>query len=133
MATLLAWLGNSDLRASESSDPAEQGPILSATLAEHFDAVHLISDHSTARTDSYIKWLEQRSGLVAMHHPAKLTSPTNHEEIYRATTAVLEGLRSNQSASDWVFHLSPGTPAMASIWLLLAKTRYPARLIESSH
>ncbi len=132
MATLLAWLGNSDLRASESSDPAEQGPILSATLAEHFDAVHLISDHSTARTDSYIKWLEQRSGLVAMHHPAKLTSPTNHEEIYRATTAVLEGLRSNQSASDWVFHLSPGTPAMASIWLLLAKTRYPARLIESS-
>jgi transcriptional regulator with PAS, ATPase and Fis domain len=30
------------------------------------------------------------------------------------------------------FHLSPGTPAMAAIWLLLAKTRYSARLIESS-
>ena len=69
MATLLAWLGNSDLRASESSDPAEQGPILSATLAEHFDAVHLISDHSTARTDSYIKWLEQRSDQAIRSHP----------------------------------------------------------------
>ncbi len=28
--------------------------------------------------------------------------------------------------------LSPGTPAMAAIWVLLAKTRYPAQLIESS-
>lgn len=132
MKTLLAWLGNSDLRASESSDPADQGPILNAVMAVHFDAVHLLSDHPPPKTNAYIKWLAQQSGLVATHHPIKLTSPTNHEEIYRATTSVLEGLRGNQSAPDWTFHLSPGTPAMASIWLLLAKTRYPARLIESS-
>lgn len=132
MATLLAWLGNSDLRASEASDPVDQGPILNAIMAEHFDAVHLLSDHPLPKTDAYVKWLEQRSGIVAIRHPAKLTSPTNHEEIYRASTHVLEDLRRSRSTSDWVFHLSPGTPAMASIWLLLAKTRYPARLIESS-
>jgi len=31
-----------------------------------------------------------------------------------------------------VFHLSPGTPAMAAVWIILAKTRFPAELIESS-
>lgn len=30
------------------------------------------------------------------------------------------------------FHLSPGTPAMAAVWILIAKTRFPAKLIESS-
>ena len=30
------------------------------------------------------------------------------------------------------FHLSPGTPAMASIWIIAAKTRFEAELIESS-
>src|SRR6185295_19081352 len=30
------------------------------------------------------------------------------------------------------FHLSPGTPQMASVWILLGKTRFPAELIESS-
>jgi DNA-binding NtrC family response regulator len=133
MATLLAWLGNSDLNASEShDDPAKRGPILSAVMAEHFDALHLLADHPLPRTEAYIQWLAQRSGLVATHHPVKLTSPTHHEEIYRAATRVLDDLRRHQPALDWVFHLSPGTPAMASIWLLLAKTRYPARLIESS-
>ena len=35
-------------------------------------------------------------------------------------------------ASDLTFHLSPGTPAMAAIWIILGKTRFPAELIESS-
>lgn len=30
------------------------------------------------------------------------------------------------------YHLSPGTPAMAAVWILLAKTIYPAELIQSS-
>jgi len=30
------------------------------------------------------------------------------------------------------YHLSPGTPAMAAVWIIIAKTRYPATLIESS-
>lgn len=30
------------------------------------------------------------------------------------------------------FHVSPGTPAMAAVWVLLAKAKYGANLIESS-
>jgi len=34
--------------------------------------------------------------------------------------------------AELTFHLSPGTPAMAAVWIILSKTRFPATLIESS-
>ena len=34
--------------------------------------------------------------------------------------------------TELTFHLSPGTPAMAAVWIILGKTRYSAELIESS-
>src|SRR4029077_17633322 len=33
---------------------------------------------------------------------------------------------------ELTFHLSPGTPAMDAIWVILGKTRYRAELIQSS-
>ena len=132
MALLLAWLGNTDLRASETPGSSDQGPILSALRAMAFDGVHLLSDHGPARTRSYAKWLNQQTGTSVTLHLAKLASPTSHEEIYRVAVQVVEAVRTAAPHADVTFHLSPGTPAMAAIWLLLAKTRYPARLIESS-
>ncbi len=132
MAILLAWLGNTDLRASEAQDLAEEGPILGAAKAMAFDAVHLISNHPTPKSRAYVKWLEGSVPISVTLHSTKLTSPTSYEEIYRAATQVVESVRKSHPESDLAFHLSPGTPAMAAIWLLLAKARYPARLIESS-
>lgn len=132
MEVLLAWLGNTDLRASEAQDSAEQGPILGAVKALPFEAVHLLSDHQASKARAYAKWLEAQSGVAVTVHPVKLTSPTSHEEIYRAASQSVHSVRESLPGADLTFHLSPGTPAMASIWLLLAKTRYPARLIESS-
>jgi hypothetical protein len=132
MVILLAWLGNADLRAFEGQDSAEQGPILSAIKAHAFDAVHLLSDHPTSKARPFIKWLEQNSGITVTLHSIKLTSPTSHEEIHRAAVQVIQAVHRSNPGAELTFHLSPGTPAMAAIWLLLAKTRYPARLIESS-
>lgn len=33
---------------------------------------------------------------------------------------------------ELTFHLSPGTPAMAVIWIILARTRFPAHLIQTT-
>jgi len=132
MSILLAWLGNTDLRASETQDLVEHGPILGAAKAMPFDSVHLLSDHPTSKSSAYVKWLEGETNTSVTLHPAKLTSPTSHEEIYRAATQVIQSVRSAHPEADLTFHLSPGTPAMAAIWLLLAKTHFPARLIESS-
>lgn len=132
MAMLLAWLGNADLRASESSEANEQGPVLGALKAFAFDELHLLSDHDAPRSHAYVQWLSEHSSVPVKLHHTKLTSPTRFEEIFRAAAAVLDEIKRASSTDDLTFHLSPGTPAMAAIWLLLAKTRYPARLIESS-
>ena len=62
----------------------------------------------------------------------RCTSPTSFEEIFRAASNVLDEIKRASPSDPLTFHLSPGTPAMAAIWILLAKTRYPATLIESS-
>jgi hypothetical protein len=129
---LFAWIGNADLHASEARDPKDQGPILTAVSAFPFDAVHLLSDFPLGKARAFVRWLEQRSTATAHLHLAKLTSPTNFEEIYRVATLALETVSRSSPTAPFTFHLSPGTPAMAAIWLLLAKTRYPARLLESS-
>ncbi len=62
-----------------------------------------------------------------------LSGPTHFGEIYEASVrncvAAVEGCRTEVVLT---FHLSPGTPAMAAVWVILAKTRFPAELIESS-
>jgi transcriptional regulator with GAF, ATPase, and Fis domain len=132
MSILLAWLGNTDLRASESSLTNDAGPILDALKASVFKGVHLLSDHSPQKTRAYAKWLAQHSATEITLHQAKLTSPTCFEEIYLTTCSVIEEIKRTSPSAALTFHLSPGTPAMAAIWILLAKTRYPAALIESS-
>lgn len=132
MRVLLTWLGNTDLRASESSDSDERGPILGGAKAFTFDAVHLLSDHGTQKTRAYAHWLGQRVSSPVVVHSCKLTSPTSFEEIFRAANKVVDEVQRSSTSATLTFHLSPGTPAMAAIWLLLAKTRYPAKLIESS-
>src|SRR5690606_26724513 len=62
-----------------------------------------------------------------------LSSPTHHADIYRAVTATVRwALAEYGDRAKLTFHLSPGTPAMASIWIIVAKTRFQADLIESS-
>ena len=104
MAILLAWLGNTDLRASESSDSAEQGPILGALKSFDFDTLRLLSDHSTQKTRAYAKWLAGQSSVPVVSHLAKLTSPTSFEEIFRAAVGVIDDVR---EASAAVLRVAP--------------------------
>ena len=111
--------------------PGDLGPIASALKAVQFDELHLISDHPRQDSQSYIAWLNTLSSTRILLHEASLSSPTHYEEIYRAADGVLAGL-GNGARDQLSFHLSPGTPAMAAVWIILAKTKYPAQLIESS-
>jgi transcriptional regulator with PAS, ATPase and Fis domain len=132
MEILLAWIGYSDLKAANPEKPGDNSPILEAMKVFTYDAVHLISDFSKSETDDYADWVRRNSEISIYLHAARLASPTNHEEIYRAATQVIKSVQKERPEAALTFHLSPGTPAMASIWLLLAKTNYPAKLIESS-
>lgn len=109
------------------------GPLAQALDVQAFDAVVLLTDYPTRETQPFLQWLRARNSAVITVVREPLSTPTAFGEIYEAAvrqcTATL-GPRPEQSAL--VFHLSPGTPAMAAVWILLAKTRFPAELLESS-
>ena len=137
MRMLVSWIGNADLKAPENGDKADVGPVAQAIEGRQFDRALLLADQDARRLRTYEGWLRARIAskkrVELKIARVELTSPTNFEEIYRAVTSTLE--RELQETDEWpelVFHLSPGTPAMAAIWVILGKTRYQAELIQSS-
>jgi transcriptional regulator with GAF, ATPase, and Fis domain len=132
MQILLGWIGNTDLQAPEQESAVGLGPIAQACASRQFDRVVLLTDYDEAKISAYQKWLKKRLSCPLQVHFCSLSSPTNFGDIYEASRAVLERVISAGSSPELVFHLSPGTPAMAAVWIILAKTRYPAELIESS-
>lgn len=127
MSILVAWVGNADLRAAASEPDAGKGPLLGAVQAMPFEVVHVLSDHPAEKTKTYASWLRDQGRVSVVEHQTKLTSPTDHKDIYREATSVLSEILRQSPSAALTLHLSPGTPAMASIWLLSAKTRFPAR------
>lgn len=128
---LITWLGMADLRAAESDGTEGLGPIAQAVLWETFDIVQLISDWPEERTNAYTAWLKPRTLKLGVVH-ADLPSPTAFGPIYEAAVSAVAELIEEAQGTDLTFHLSPGTPAMAAVWVILGKTRFRARLIESS-
>jgi DNA-binding NtrC family response regulator len=137
MRLLVSWIGNADLRAPDAEDKSDIGPIAQAIEARPFDRVLLLADQDKAALRKYEGWLRAKitsKGRVHLNFEhVELTSPTNFDEIYTAVTDTLEKLlREFREQPQLTFHLSPGTPAMAAIWVILGKTRYKAELIQSS-
>lgn len=133
LAVLVAWIGSTDLRAPTEEQAIGLGPIAQALDAREFDDAVLLSNFGRTQVDSYIRWLSARTSSGVRVEPRELTGPTEFSEIYEAAVDVLAGiLERHGEGVDFTFHLSPGTPAMAAVWIILAKTRFPAELIESS-
>ena len=123
---LLCWIGTTDLRASQGDDVGE-GPIAQAVEKLGFDEVFLISNYlSDDRVTSYVEWAKKRTPTPYRLYEEELSSPTHFGEIYEAAVRVCTaawGERRNQV--ELTFHLSAGTSAMAAVWIILAKTRFP--------
>jgi DNA-binding NtrC family response regulator len=130
---LIAWIGHTDLRARTEGDIVGLGPIAQALDARPFDEAVLLSNYDPRRIAPFVRWLRGRSHVPLDVVDAELSGPTEFGEIYEAAVRAVErtlGRRARETTLT--FHLSPGTPAMAAVWILLAKTRFPAELIESS-
>lgn len=127
---LLAWIGLADLKGAESDG---SGPIAQALAERPFDHVVLLNNFPDERVAPYEKWLKKKTKATVAVHRYALSSPTHYGDIYNAVVlAVAWALDAYGSKAKLTFHLSPGTPAMASIWIIAAKTRFEAELIESS-
>lgn len=131
MKILFAWLGMTDIRVSKG-DEEGLGPIGQAVLNGEYAKLCLLSDQKKGIPESYCKWLTQQSKIEVNIEKVKLTSPTSFSEIYEAASSLIEKISQSNKGASLVYHLSPGTPAMAAVWIILAKTKYPAELVESS-
>ncbi|HEY6727415.1 MAG TPA: sigma-54 dependent transcriptional regulator [Polyangiaceae bacterium] len=131
-SVLVAWLGKNDLRAPVESDSVGQGPIAQALSSRDFAEAFLLSDYEDKLVRPYLKWLKARTMTRVEVLPHKLSGPTNFGEIYEAAVRGVEHALGKARDAQLSFHLSPGTPAMAAVWIILGKTRFPAELIESS-
>ena len=131
---LLAWLGITDLRASKGELDKSLGPIGQAARSRSFTHVFLLSDHDRKAETIYAEWLRTMAEANVRVHHVRLSGPTQFGEIYEAATFAISKLDKELGLANvrLTYHLSPGTPAMAAIWILLAKTAHPGEMIESS-
>ena len=130
---LFCWLGATDLRASSGQADIGLGPVAQAAIDTLYKEIVLLNNWEKTSAESYVTWLKQKTAAQITIKQVPLSGPTNFGEIYQAaTTAISAKITEHGQGAGLVFHLSPGTPAMAAVWILLAKTRFPAELIESS-
>lgn len=144
---LAAWIGHADLLANAAEcgedevkrlqkalgtryqGQEESGPIKTLLQHETFNEVHLLNNHDAGLAKRFAKWL----GCKPVVHQVELTNPTDYVSIFKAADGVLARLmdRPNREAVDLCLHLSPGTPAMTAISVLLGKSRYPATFYQT--
>lgn len=134
---LISWIGSADLDASEGKKDAGIGPVATALLEfkGRFDHVYLLTNYDFKISKTYCSWLNKKTG----YKPSQvdlcaidLSSPINYGEIYDQVSRNLLKAGLPNHDVELTFHTSPGTPAMAAIWIVLAKTRFPAKLIQTS-
>ncbi|MBF0186186.1 MAG: sigma-54 factor interaction domain-containing protein, partial [Magnetococcales bacterium] len=131
--TLISWLGRTDLQARTQSERVGLGPIAQAVGARGYARLELLCDYPREEAEPYMEWLKAQHPVEIAPHFVTLTSPVHFGDIYEnATRVVSDAIKNNRGHAELTFHLSPGTPAMAAVWIILAKTRFPAELIESS-
>lgn len=130
---LISWIGGTDIRTFLDPKKREQGPIATALRPSGATGVLLLDGMGTDASAQLAIWLSEFSGIPVHRHEIPLPQgPAHHETIFAGVLPELHRLRLEQPDAEFVFHLSPGTPAMASVWVLLSQTVFPGRLIQVS-
>ena len=130
---LIAWVGVSDLLGPSKEAAGDVGPVAQALKVREFDRVVLLENFSRPEHQNmlppYVAWLKARTKAEVVERPEDLAGPTDWGGIYKAA---LRACQAQERDSALTFHLSPGSPPMAAVWVLLGKTVFSAELIESS-
>ncbi len=132
---LCAWLGNTDIQAASGNTDAQPGPVGGALAEAGFDRLLLFNNYKKSEFPKYAAWLKQNTANAPAleHHHAQLSSPTNFGEIYQAATKAIDRLLREGDRVALTFHLSPGTSAMAAVWILLSQSKYRGATLIETH
>jgi transcriptional regulator with PAS, ATPase and Fis domain len=119
------------MKAARGEIP-DRGPVAQALAARSFDQVVLLTNYPKADVSLFEAWLTKQTKATVTVRFEKLRSPTDFGDIYKAVAKTVDGLLAKPGPKlRLTFHLSPGTPAMSAVWILVAP-RYGAELIQAS-
>lgn len=147
MQVLLSWIGHTDLRAMAAEQSPEirqkihditgmggpfqggMGPVKTLLKAVSFERIYLLSTYPRDITELFLHWL----GQAAETRYIALANPTEYGAIFAAVDTEMQAITQVLAGKPYRLSilLSPGTPAMAAIWVLLGKTKYPARFYQT--
>ena len=77
---------------------------------------------------------ERDSNIDVRRLPWRAEDPTDHKGIFLFLKATMPKLRREYSGRELIVHVSPGTPSMQTIWVLMGETGFiepPFRLVKS--
>lgn len=158
MQTLITWLGNHDIETAILNKDAAVSQSLKeinfgkAVILYNFPSInfdkyisHLESDRMGYENKinllkqnlnnefpDYKSWLQSRTNTKLNFVKVNLSSPTDHSDIYKACLTELDKIHKENPDTKLTYLISPGTPAMHAVWLILSQTKYAGELIETS-
>lgn len=131
--TLISWIGRTELEDSTAAiAPETGGPIAFAVSTFNFDQIFLLSSFEHPASVKFSRYLQKYTSLTPEIAEITLSSPMNFEEIYRATIDACTVIAAEHPEHSIVYHISSGTSAMAAVFILIARTLYPGKIIQTS-
>ena len=145
---LVSWVAvNTDPyeQAKDGIDPAP-GPTLTLLFDESSEFCRLVKDVVLLRREPAYEQerlaaehlelaIRERDSDINVHpKPWRAEDPTDHEGIFRFLKSIMPRLRTEFSGRELIVHVSPGTPSMHTIWVLMGETGFiepPFRLVKS--
>jgi transcriptional regulator with PAS, ATPase and Fis domain len=125
---LVAWIGGIDITKSLE---AKSGPVLSTLQSSlqgsEFQYAYLLYNYTPDFLDAegYLNWLKDQTQASIHSQYIPLTSPQDLGEIYLAADKLLSTISKEHPKAAITLQITPGTPAMQAVWILLGKTKYP--------
>jgi transcriptional regulator with GAF, ATPase, and Fis domain len=133
-SVLFTWLGRTDLKALEESE--NLGPIHSLVIEKSFDEIVILSSLDQKKSEEYLVWLRScvSSKISLQSLKAVCFAPNDYEIVYDNARSAVERYKKVKGNRDTrlFFYVTPGTPTMGMIWIILANMVFPAELMEGS-
>ena len=131
---LVAWIGGIDI---DEGLQGRTGPVHATLEFKAFTQAHLLYNYAAKDKDAstYVSWLKKQSvatntQLESYYTP--LTSPQDFGEIYQAAEKLLTNIQKANPKAKITLQITPGTPAMQAVWILLGKTKFQVEFLQSS-
>lgn len=119
---LIAWIGGADIDLSLKN---EHGPISATIQSGQYSHAYLLYNYPQDKTAPYIDWLKQQHSVSIVTQYEPLPNPQDLGDIYQAADQLLKSVINQHKKAKIYLQITPGTPAMQAVWILLGKTKYP--------